>query len=331
MSLQREPNVALVLGGGGVVGGAYLAGVLLALEHDLHWDAREADLIVGTSVGAMVGTALRMGVSASDLAALTVDAAVLDAPPAFVAGARARPTLEPFSMRQLLRLPRTPGLRWMTQFARGIGTRGPLGLAALTSLLPDGVRCLEPYLSFLEAEEYPPGLWLCAVRRSDGRRVVFGRGDRRAPLAAAVAASCAVPGYFRPVQIDGCQYLDGGIVSNTNADTVRRVRPRFTIVVSPMSARRPVDAMHPMRGPSRWTVRRERSSLQRAGLRTLLIEPGPEVLRHVGHDMMSDADSSTIVRAAFLDTGAFLSADPRRRQRLVTALQGPETVAVAGS
>jgi predicted acylesterase/phospholipase RssA len=37
-------------------------------------------------------------------------------------------------------------------------------------------------------------LWITAVRREDGRHVVFGR-DRDAPLHLAVASSCAVPGY----------------------------------------------------------------------------------------------------------------------------------------
>jgi len=67
-------RIGLVLGGGGVVGAAYHAGALTALEYDLGWDPRSADVIVGTSAGSVVGSLLRLGVAASDLAAHTVDA-----------------------------------------------------------------------------------------------------------------------------------------------------------------------------------------------------------------------------------------------------------------
>src|SRR4051794_41871066 len=67
-------RVGLVLGGGGVVGQAYHSGVLAVLEHDFGFDARKADMIVGTSAGSITGTLLRFGVSAEDLAAWTVKA-----------------------------------------------------------------------------------------------------------------------------------------------------------------------------------------------------------------------------------------------------------------
>ena len=80
-------------------------------------------------------------------------------------------------------------------------------------------------------------LWICAVRQSDGRRVVFGRGDRRPRVADAVAASCAIPGFFAPVVIDGEAHLDGGVHSPTNADVLRGEDLDLVIVSSPMSRR----------------------------------------------------------------------------------------------
>ena len=53
---------------------AFHAGVLLALHHDLGWDARDADVIVGTSAGSIVGALLRVGVTPEDLAAWATDA-----------------------------------------------------------------------------------------------------------------------------------------------------------------------------------------------------------------------------------------------------------------
>src|ERR1700723_1975862 len=66
---SRKTSIGLVLGAGGVVGQAYQAGALAALEREFGWDARRADLIVGTSAGSVTGAALRVGVPATDLAA----------------------------------------------------------------------------------------------------------------------------------------------------------------------------------------------------------------------------------------------------------------------
>src|SRR5579863_5281454 len=68
---RSSPSIGLVLGAGGVVGQAYQAGVLAALEREAHWDARGAAIIVGTSAGSVTGAALRVGVPATDLAAST--------------------------------------------------------------------------------------------------------------------------------------------------------------------------------------------------------------------------------------------------------------------
>ena len=56
-------SVGLVLGAGGVVGGAYHAGALAALAETAGWDARDAEVIVGTSAGSIAAAALRAGLS----------------------------------------------------------------------------------------------------------------------------------------------------------------------------------------------------------------------------------------------------------------------------
>ncbi len=66
---RKSPSIGLVLGAGGVVGQAYQAGVLAALQRETGWDPRAATLIVGTSAGSVTGAALRVGVPATDLAA----------------------------------------------------------------------------------------------------------------------------------------------------------------------------------------------------------------------------------------------------------------------
>src|SRR5579863_6043295 len=66
---RSSPSIGLVLGAGGVVGQAYQAGVLAALQREIGWDPRAATTIVGTSAGAVTGAALRAGVPGPDLAA----------------------------------------------------------------------------------------------------------------------------------------------------------------------------------------------------------------------------------------------------------------------
>ena len=110
---------------------------------------------------------------------------------------------------------------------------------AATTLMPRGqiditerARGLDEHMG----DRWPDGLRICAVRRSDGARVVFGRRRPPARLAAAVLASCAIPGYFRPVTIGGTEYVDGGVHSVTNADVLRSEGLDLVIVVSSMSA-----------------------------------------------------------------------------------------------
>src|SRR5271170_1107898 len=71
---RSNPSIGLVLGAGGVVGQAYQAGVLAALQREAGWDPRDASVIVGTSAGSVTGAALRVGVPATDLAASTCGA-----------------------------------------------------------------------------------------------------------------------------------------------------------------------------------------------------------------------------------------------------------------
>ncbi|WNV76542.1 patatin-like phospholipase family protein [Geodermatophilus sp. DSM 44513] len=111
-------RVGVVLGGGGVVGQAYHSGVLAVLQNDVGFDARTADVIVGTSAGSITGTLLRLGVSAEDLAAWTVRAPLSDDDGVLRRVADTPvPELAPFRPLDALRRPlRLPG-RHMVQRA----------------------------------------------------------------------------------------------------------------------------------------------------------------------------------------------------------------------
>lgn len=308
-------RVGLVLGGGGLVGLAYHAGVLAALEVDARWDPRHAEVIVATSAGAIVATLLRRGVPAHDLAAVLVGAPVIDSHPSLGEHVRSLRSLPPLSVRQYLRRPRMPNLSLVSRWMRRPWRVDPLG--ALATIVPDGELDMFHYAELLNewldttwpAEQ----LWLTAVRQRDLRRVVFGR-DAHAPLATAVAASCAVPGYFRPVVVDDERYVDGGVCSPTNADVLRSYDGLdLIIVVSPMSASTSASSgiAAAVRRVAGARAHREVEALRAEGMPVLLIEPSAELVPTLGRDFLSAEGLVEITREAFFDTGLQLARDAR--------------------
>jgi NTE family protein len=304
-------SIGIVLGAGGVTGGAYIAGALAALENDLGFDARTADVIVGTSAGSLVGALLRSGIPAGDIAAWTIGARVSDEARA-VLGEVERPTFDPVDLRRLLRPPRVPHPRSMWTALRHPVRFDPM--RALLTHLADGTRVLLPQVSFLGDAWPEQPFYCCAVRRSIGTRVVFGRDDVKAPLAAAVAASCAVPGYFAPVVVDGHRYLDGGVKSSTNADVLRDAGLDLVIVVAPMcpvQERGSHSIEQYLRGKASRQLRAEIAMLERNGGTTVVaFGPDEQTLAHMSADFMSDTAVPEIVLSAFLETGTQLRATP---------------------
>ena len=305
-------RIALVLGAGGVVGQAYHAGALAALEHDLGWDPREADVIVGSSAGSVTGALLRAGVAASDLASAAVESPLsAEAAPLFERLTAGAPvdlgepspldSLRPWRGPTRSLLARTVARPWA--FRPG---------AVLCTLLPDGRIDIAKHTGALQElchDTWPDGLWINAVRRRDAARVVFGRaGAPEAPLGLAVAASCAIPGYFAPVRIGGVAYLDGGVHSPTNADVLRNEPEPFDLVVvlSSMSVAggysTGADAF--MRWSAHQQLQIEIARLRASGTTVVSFEPGRKMLPVMGPNAMATDRTDAVVQAAFLATGA---------------------------
>jgi NTE family protein len=304
--------VGLVLGGGGVVGQAYHSGVLAVLQHDFGFDARAADVIVGTSAGSITGTLLRLGVSAENLAAWTVKAPLSGDDDVLRQMAEATvPELAPFRPWELMRRPlRLPGRHMMARaLTRPLQFR-PMA-AGMALMAPGRHDILEQLAALRELErpEWPqPDLWICAVRRRDGRRVVFGRpGAPEAPIHLAIGASCAVPGYFAPVQIGRHSYLDGGVHSPTNAAILRGQQLDIVIVIAPMSGPagwRP-GVFPSVRRYSERLLRREVRALEAEGVRTVVFSPGAAEQEAMGDDMMSREGLNEVIQQSFLTAGAY--------------------------
>jgi NTE family protein len=285
-------RIALVLGAGGVVGHAYHAGVLSALEDELGWDAREAELIVGTSAGSGVAAMLRAGMPASDLHARAMGAPLSAQGAAVVTRAGFPPGPLP--------VPR-PGF----DFSAGMASPARLLAAArrpwsvrfgtvAAAVLPAGhvpSELVAAPLRPLFGDSWPAQtMWICTVHLERGKRVVFGRkGAPAASVADAVAASCAIPGYFQPVTIAGERYVDGGAHSPTNLDVVAGEPVDLAIVSSPMSASRGTPRPAPdlaARRLFRLYLAREAAVVRRAGIPVATFQPSTEDQGVMGYNAM---------------------------------------------
>ncbi|MGB5755812.1 MAG: patatin-like phospholipase family protein, partial [Acidimicrobiales bacterium] len=232
---RDQPRLAVVLGGGWVLGGSFHAGILLALEHSWGIDPRTVDTIIGTSSGAVAAGLVAGGLSAEDLYAReTGDRLSDDGERLMDRTHRQEPVSDRTAMISVFPADLVVGLR-------AIVARRPVAAGAiLAGLLPRGGRShdrLRHYFDDLHQWTWPdrPHLQLCAVDLQTGRRVVIDHTSS-ASSGLAIAASCAVPGIHRPVRIDGRELIDGALHSVDNADATGGADT--VILSSPMSCDR---------------------------------------------------------------------------------------------
>lgn len=300
-------RIGLVLGAGGAVGGAFHAGVLSALVEGAGWDARGAEIVVGTSAGSVTGAILRAGLPPVDLVARATGRP-LSAEGERVVRRVGRPGAYPsFPLRP--RPPADAGRRRMANpsLAARLALRPwsarPGALAA--ALLPPGsipTSAITEGLAGLLGTGWPTQpLWVCAVRLDDGRRVVFGRDDGpRPPVAQAVAASCAIPGYFTPVDIGGTKFVDGGVHSVCNLDILAGLGLDLVVVSAPMSmAGRQAGLQRdsPLRVFTRAQLDREALGVRRRGTPVLAFQPTPEDRQTMGLNAMDGRRRGPVAKA----------------------------------
>jgi NTE family protein len=211
---------ALVLAGGGVAGIAWELGLIDGLSrHGV--DVTAPDLIVGTSAGSTVGAQIASGIPLAELgraqlADETSEIGVdLD--------------VDEFRARVTDLVADAPDHR--TARAR----IGRMALDARTVPTEERRRSIE---ARLPVHAWPARrLVVTAVDAATGELSTFDRGSG-VSLVDAVAASCAVPGVWPPVTINGRRYIDGGVRSIANADLA--AGHDRALVVVPMRLEGPV-------------------------------------------------------------------------------------------
>jgi NTE family protein len=292
------------LGAGGITGIAWLAGAVRALEEHAGWEASSADILVGTSAGAIVATVLAADHDPCDLLVYgeqpdTLKAAIERA----VRGRDPEPRTLPLPVS--LRL--------------GISGLVNPNASRLSGFLPTGVVSGDEIRGLTHgavSKGWPTRreLWLNACDAESGRHVTFGRrGAPEVPLADAVVASCAVPSYYRPVSIGGRRYVDGGVRSLTNADLLADQRCDIVIVLSPFSStqRGPLLNTALFGVPRRATAMqaaREVARLREAGSQVAWIQPTSADIKAMGINPMERARSRHVMNTATASVAALLPA-----------------------
>src|SRR5437764_11835722 len=190
----KRPDV-LVLGGGGMLGEAWMLAVLVGLQEVSGFDARECDALVGTSAGSIVAAVLAAGIDPRKRLGRLPEQPEVDEPPVPGNGARAG--------ARVARLALQGGRGAAAPFAavglRSTAPGGALFRRTLLGLAPTGRRSLRGLGNHLEREgaHWDGRLQVSAVELGSGKRVMFGApGAPEASVGQAVEASCAIPGVF---------------------------------------------------------------------------------------------------------------------------------------
>jgi NTE family protein len=193
--MRRRPKLGLALGAGGARGIAHV-GVLKVLQRE----GIPIDLIVGTSIGALVGAAYAVN------------------PDALALARRVCEVLNPNGKKET-RLKLLERSYWDEDFkpdflhrlARIVQKEMFLSLALFRSAVlseQDLRMSVEAFVPDIAIEETRIPYFSTATDLLSGRPVVL----RQGPLIRAVMASCAVPGFMPSIEWDGMSLVDGGLI-----------------------------------------------------------------------------------------------------------------------
>ncbi len=267
------PTRALVLSGGGPVGIAWESGIAAGLC-DGGVDLREADFFLGTSAGSVVGAQLALGREPQAMAAPHLARRELPEG-ARAASGQAAPDLAPL-MELMLRA--QSGDRPQAERFAEVGA---FALKAQTNSEEQFILSFGNRLA--NTSEWPAKRYTCtAIDAVSGEFVTWTNGSG-VPLSRAVASSCAVPGIFPCVTINGRRYYDGGIRSATNADLATGYDTVLIIALTSLDG----PAADPRAELARKRLQGEVDALKAAGAKTVeLLTPDEGAREAFGLNMM---------------------------------------------
>lgn len=273
--MGEHGRTALVLGGGGITGIAWELGILAGLA-EAGVDLTGADVVVGTSAGSVVvvGAQVTNGATLVDLYA-----GQLEPPDAELGG----------------RLSRIAALKLVPPYllpGSGRDKLARVGRVARASHEPGSIDREGVIRSRLPVHAWPDrDLRITAVDAESGEFSVF-TAESGVDLVSAVAASCAVPTVWPPVEIGGRSYMDGGMRSTANVDVVAGADR--VVVLAPLprafSKRTSIRAQLATVGAREWSV----------------VTPDPEALAAFGKNLLDPAKRRVAAEAGLRQSGGLV-------------------------
>jgi NTE family protein len=288
----KQPDV-LVLGAGGILGEAWTMAVLAGLEDASEIDATACEGYVGTSAGSIVAAVLAAGVRPRRRLGELPEQPAVDGPDA----ARGVPA----ALTRALRLGSVAAAPFASVALRSTAWSGALVRRAALARVPAGGRSLADLGRTMEraGTRWDGRLRIAAVEVESGRRVIIdGESPPRMTVPLAVQASCAIPGVFRPIEVDGRTYVDGGAWSPTNMDAADVSRGARVLCLNPTGAIGPAPTPAGAIGAfSRSMAAIEALALRRRGARVTTVAPDAGSLAAMGANLMDATPRDDVIRA----------------------------------
>ena len=288
MEAERTVSKALVLAGGGVSGVAWELGILTALERAGFNLAQQADLVVGTSAGSVVGSQITSGSSLEEIYASQL---------APVAQSSERAVDFDLNRFQQMIMTLYQEHNDDAQAIRiGIGKQA---IAATQNSLTSEAERRAIIAARLPSHDWPTAtshtkLKITAVDAVSGEFIVFDR-EAGVGLVDAVAASCAVPLVWPTVSIKGRSYMDGGMRSSTNADLA--VGYDRILILVPLAQ---PDNLPPILGSN---LGLEQTLLEQQGSQVMVIKADEAAIRAMGLNVLDPANRANSARAGLTQSG----------------------------
>ena len=310
--VRSRPDV-LVLGAGGTLGIAWLRGMLTGIEESSGVDFRKCEHFVGTSAGSVVAATLAAGRRVSEGEAMP-----REQPDAAAAADEADPTVVRDADGRWWRAARAAAA-WAGAVTAPVAPAalkvaepgGAAVRAAVLSVGPKPRRKLTDLGGYIDAlgARFDGRLRVTGVDKARGRRAIFGApGAPKATVSQAVLASCAVPWLFSAVEIEGREYVDGGVWSPTNLDAAPGGRGTEILCLmptaNPAATRTPLGAL---RAATHAAALAEMQAMRAKGARVRLVAPDAEAGRRIGVNLM-DGRRTRQAYAAGLEQGRVLGA-----------------------
>jgi NTE family protein len=113
-----------------------------------------------------------------------------------------------------------------------------------------------------------------------------------------VQASCSIPGYFKPIEIDGKSYVDGGAWSPTNMDAAKVERGDLVVCLNPTGSLRAGLTKPGLLGVvSSGMAAAEELVLERRGARVVTIRPDSHATAAIGPNLMDGRRRANVIAA----------------------------------